>query len=62
VGEFSITAAVHSAGGTSFDWTDDVLFFRVMSTIAIDGVANLNASVTTKRLVLRAERLRESVS
>ena len=62
VGEFSITAAIHSAGGTSFDWTDDVLFFRVMSTVAIDGVANLNASVTTRRLALRAERIGERVS
>ena len=61
VGEFSITAAIHSAGGTSFDWTDDVLFFRVMSTVAIDGVANLNASVTTRRLALRAERIGERV-
>jgi lipopolysaccharide transport system ATP-binding protein len=61
VGEFSITAAIHSAGGTSFDWTDDVLFFRVMSTVAIDGVANLNASVTTRRFALRAERIGERV-
>jgi len=62
VGEFSITAAIHSAGGTSFDWMDDVLFFRVMSTVAIDGVANLNASVTTRRFALRAERIGERVS
>lgn len=56
VGEFSITAAVHSASGVSFDWVDDCLFFRVMSPMAVDGVANLNASVTTRRLALaRAE-------
>ena len=52
VGEFSITAAVHSASGVSFDWVDDCLFFRVMSPVAVDGVANLNASVTTRRLAL----------
>ena len=52
VGEFSITAAVHSASGVSFDWVDDCLFFRVMSPVTVDGVANLNASVTTRRLAL----------
>jgi ABC-type polysaccharide/polyol phosphate transport system ATPase subunit len=60
VGEFSITVAVHSAGGVSFDWTDDVVFFRVMSPVAIDGTTNLNASVTTRRLALRAARARVS--
>jgi hypothetical protein len=30
-----------------------VAFFRVMSPITIEGVANLNASVTTRRLGLR---------
>jgi ABC-type polysaccharide/polyol phosphate transport system ATPase subunit len=61
VGEFSITAAVHSAGGISFDWMDDVAFFRVMSPVAIEGIANLNASVTTRRLALRAEHVSEKV-
>jgi ABC-type polysaccharide/polyol phosphate transport system ATPase subunit len=56
VGEFTITSAVHSAGGVSFDWVDNALFFRVMSPISIEGVSNLNASVTTRRLALRSER------
>ena len=56
VGEFTLTSAVHSAGGVSFDWTDDVAFFRVISPIAVEGVSNLNATVTTRRLALRAER------
>jgi lipopolysaccharide transport system ATP-binding protein len=55
-GEFSITVAVHSAGAVSFDWVDDVVFFRVMSGYPIEGVANLNASVATRRLSLRADR------
>ncbi len=55
-GEFSITVAVHSAGAISFDWVDDVVFFRVMSAFPMEGVANLNASVTTRRLSLRADR------
>jgi ABC-type polysaccharide/polyol phosphate transport system ATPase subunit len=56
VGEFSITSAVHSAGGISFDWVDNAVFFRVMSPVSIEGVSNLNASVTTRRLALRARR------
>lgn len=47
---YSISAAVHSAKGVSFDWMDGVLFFRIFSTIPIEGVANLNATVTTRSL------------
>ena len=47
-GEFSITTAVHSEGGLSYDWIDDVVFFRVLSPITIEGVANLNASVAVR--------------
>ncbi|MDT5060032.1 MAG: lipopolysaccharide transport system ATP-binding protein [Acidobacteriota bacterium] len=61
VGEFTLTSAVHSADGVSFDWTDDVAFFRVISPVAIEGVSNLNASVTTRRLALRGERVSEKV-
>jgi hypothetical protein len=48
-GDYAITAAVHSAGGASYDWVDDVVLFRCLSSIVIEGVANLNASVTTRR-------------
>jgi len=61
VGEFSVTVAVHSAGGASFDWMDDVLFFRVMSPVAVEGLVNLNASVTTRRLALRSDNVRANV-
>ncbi|MEK6280514.1 MAG: ABC transporter ATP-binding protein [Acidobacteriota bacterium] len=54
-GEFSITSAIHSAGGTSYDWLDDVVFFRCMSSTLIEGVANLNASVTTRRRMTAVE-------
>ncbi len=47
---FSVTVAMHSRDGISFDWVDDTTFFRVMSARPIEGVANLNASVTTRRL------------
>ncbi|HKR02250.1 MAG TPA: ABC transporter ATP-binding protein [Pyrinomonadaceae bacterium] len=56
-GEFSITAAIHSSGAVSFDWLDDVVFFRVMSAIPIEGTANLNAEVTTRRLAIRPDRV-----
>jgi lipopolysaccharide transport system ATP-binding protein len=52
---YSISVAVHSADGISFDWMDGVLFFRVVSEAIVEGVANLNASVTTRRLGLRVE-------
>jgi ABC-type polysaccharide/polyol phosphate transport system ATPase subunit len=53
---YSISVAVHSADGISFDWMDGVLFFRVVSEAIVEGVANLNASVTTRRLGLQAEQ------
>ena len=58
VGSFSITAAVHSVSGISHDWVDDVVFFRAFSQMAIEGVANLNANVTTRRLALRSSDMR----
>lgn len=47
---YSISIAVHSPNSVSFDWMDGVLFFRVFSEIAIEGVANLNAHATTKTI------------
>ena len=61
VGAFSITAAVHSVSGSSYDWVDDVVFFRSFSTVAIEGVANMNANVTTRRLAGRTNRTRTAV-
>jgi len=46
----SLCVAVHSNGGVSFDWLDGCLFFRVMSGTMMEGVTNLNATVTTRRL------------
>lgn len=47
---YSIAVAAHSPDAVSFDWLDGALFFQVMSTDRMDGVANLNATVTTRRL------------
>lgn len=58
---YSLSSAVHSREGISYDWLDGVLFFRVMSAVSMEGVANLNASATTRRLGLRsAYREREA--
>lgn len=47
---YSISIAVHSPNAVSFDWLDGALYFRVFSDIAIEGVANLNASATIEPL------------
>ena len=47
---YSISIAVHSPNAVSFDWMDGVLFFRVISEIPIEGVANLNATATVAPL------------
>lgn len=53
---YSATVAVHDRNGISFDWLDGALFFRVMSVTPMEGVANLSASVMTRRLGLSADQ------
>jgi len=48
--EYSVSLAVHSRDGVAYDWLDGVFFFRVTSDIIIEGVANLNAAATARRL------------
>lgn len=47
---YSVSFAVHSVDGASYDWLDGVFFFRVTSAIPVEGIANLNASATGRRL------------
>ena len=47
---YSVTVAVHSRDGVSYDWLDGVLLFQVVSQIPMDGVANLNALATVRRV------------
>src|SRR5262249_12728045 len=47
---YSVSFAVHSAEGVSYDWLDGVHFFRVVSAPPVEGIANLNATVTSNRL------------
>jgi ABC-type polysaccharide/polyol phosphate transport system ATPase subunit len=51
--QFSVSLAVHSRAGVSYDWLDGALFFRVTSPMLVEGVANLNASATARRLQAR---------
>jgi ABC-type polysaccharide/polyol phosphate transport system ATPase subunit len=52
---FSVSVAVHSEDNIAFDWLDGVLFFRVVGSILADGVANLNATVTHRRIAVRSK-------
>jgi len=47
---YSVSFAVHSEDGISYDWIDGVLFFQVVCAPPVEGVANLNASATMRRL------------
>ncbi len=53
--QYSISLAVHSREGLAYDWLDGALFFRVASLRLTEGVANLNASATTRRIVIAAD-------
>jgi ABC-type polysaccharide/polyol phosphate transport system ATPase subunit len=47
---YSVSFAVHSEDGISYDWLDGVLFFRVASNAPVEGIANLNATASARRL------------
>jgi hypothetical protein len=49
---YSISIAVHSPTAVSFDWMDGALFFRVFSDTPIEGVANLNATITMQQCAI----------
>ena len=46
---YSVSFAVHSADGISYDWLDGVHFFRVATAPPVEGIANLNATATARR-------------
>jgi lipopolysaccharide transport system ATP-binding protein len=50
VDDYSVTCAVHNRNGEAFDWIDGARFFRVTSQAVTEGVANLNASASVRRL------------
>lgn len=49
VDTYSVSVAVHTKDGKSYDWMDGVHFFRVVSLVSLEGLANLNASATMRR-------------
>ncbi|HEX6624382.1 MAG TPA: ABC transporter ATP-binding protein [Pyrinomonadaceae bacterium] len=54
IDQHSVSLAVHSRDGISYDWMDGVIFFRVTSAVLVEGVANLNATATARRLETRS--------
>jgi hypothetical protein len=47
---YSLSVAVHSVAGKSYDWLDGVHFFRVASATPLEGIANLNATASVQTL------------
>ncbi|MCA1556623.1 MAG: ABC transporter ATP-binding protein, partial [Acidobacteria bacterium] len=47
---YFISVAVHTPEGEAFDWMDGVIFFRVSCAVEMEGLANLNAQVTARRV------------
>ncbi|HEX8853828.1 MAG TPA: ABC transporter ATP-binding protein [Pyrinomonadaceae bacterium] len=47
---FSLTVAVHSINGISYDWLDGAWFFNVVCETPVEGIANLNATAVARRL------------
>jgi homopolymeric O-antigen transport system ATP-binding protein len=54
IDNYSISCAVHSREGEAYDWLDGVRFFRVTSLRLTEGVANLNATASARRLSVAA--------
>jgi lipopolysaccharide transport system ATP-binding protein len=50
IDDYSITCAVHSRNGEAYDWIDGARFFRVTSAAVTEGVANLNATASARRV------------
>ncbi len=51
---YFVSLAVHSPAGVAYDWLDGVIFFRVACAVEMEGLANLNARVTARRVGIPA--------
>lgn len=51
---YSIVVAAHSPDAISFDWVDGALFFQVISATRMEGVANLNATASIRRVGMKS--------
>ncbi|MCA1568426.1 MAG: ABC transporter ATP-binding protein [Acidobacteria bacterium] len=47
---YFVSVAAHTPDGEAFDWLDGAIFFRVSCSVEMEGIANLNARVTTRRV------------
>jgi ABC-type polysaccharide/polyol phosphate transport system ATPase subunit len=47
---YFVSVAAHSPEGVAFDWMDGVIFFRVACPVEMEGLANLNARATARRV------------
>ena len=57
---YSIAIAAHSVDAISFDWLDGALFFQTMSASPMEGVANLDGTATTRK-VLQDYRMKQDL-
>jgi len=55
---YFVSVAAHTPDGEAFDWLDGAIFFRVSCAVEMEGIANLNARVSTRRIEVggQAER------
>jgi ABC-type polysaccharide/polyol phosphate transport system ATPase subunit len=56
--EYTLTAAIQNADGTSHDWLDDVMAFEVVDARAVAGVVNLRAQITWEKKGAQERALR----
>lgn len=52
---YFISVAAHTPDGVAFDWMDGVIFFRVACPVEMEGLANLNARASVRRVGAREE-------
>jgi lipopolysaccharide transport system ATP-binding protein len=58
---YSLAVAAHSPDAVSFDWVDGALYFNVMSATRMEGVANLDANASVKRVTSTPRKAPASV-
>jgi ABC-type polysaccharide/polyol phosphate transport system ATPase subunit len=47
---YFVSVAAHTPDGVAFDWMDGVIFFRVACPVEMEGLANLNAQASARRV------------
>jgi hypothetical protein len=56
---YFVSVAAHTAEGVAFDWMDGVIFFRVACPVEMEGLANLNARASARRIGRDAQLMSE---